>query len=210
MNNKMKETGISLLCESAISESTVIRVTTEKGRCRYHLENSKDFGFNQLAPDGLCIHAFHSAYSSCLRLLYTGKKNNFAARFICPDVKGSVEFETLAVRHSNIRFRLMQTLKYCLRRIGVPCDYLIKRILIKVTNSKNVCPMGHKIGDTFEFNLGDKPEICPASFESVYPVFYAVKLKQALGEADVINTEPLCLECPSHSVNIRYHIPKDK
>lgn len=43
--------------------------------CRYHKKDLQTFSLDQITPDNLCIHAFHSVYSFCLKILYTNKNN---------------------------------------------------------------------------------------------------------------------------------------
>ena len=153
------ESKVSYICKTALELNSRISTVTSQERCRYHSEDSKTFDASQLTPDGLCIHAFHSVYSACLKFLYTEIKNNVETSIVCPETNGSVEFEVMGVKHANIRHRVLNTLKYYLRRVGIPCDYQMRRIFIKVTSVKKPCPMKHREGDIFEFNLGNKPEM---------------------------------------------------
>ncbi|MFH1905657.1 MAG: hypothetical protein ABIK53_09090 [bacterium] len=197
----------TLLCRTALAQGAKIMATRSKQGCRYHMKDTEIFNFSQLTPEGLCIHAFHSVYASCLKLLYTGKKNNIETPIFCPNTNGSIEFEIIGKKHSNILQRLLNGLKYYLRCMGIPCDYQIKRIFIKVTGVKDVCPMGHKEGDIFEFNLGNKSEICPASFESLYPMICSLSLQEQFKKEVTGQNNSVCLQCPSHLVSIKYSIP---
>lgn len=107
------------------------------------------------------------------------------------------------MKHTSIINRI----KYFLRLIGIPCDYQLKQIFIKVIGSKKPCPMGHKKGDMFEFNLGNKEEICPVSFESLYPIIYSLNIRKLNKPiSNVEDKEPICINCPSHTVSIKYNI----
>lgn len=196
----------SYLCKTALKLKGRINVMISLKRCRYYKESSKVYDFKKLTAGGLCIHAFHSVYSSCLRLLYTQDKNNIKTSIVCPNVDDYVEFEVVQVKYSDVKQRILNTLKYYLRKIGVPCDYLMHQVFIKVTSVNKHCLMNHQVGDTFEFNLGQSVEICPASFESLYPVIYSLNLQNQFKQDLLEDNESLCLVCPSHMVNIKYHI----
>ena len=194
------------LCNTALNFDAKILTVASKQRCRYHAKNSEIFNSSQFTPDGLCIHAFHAIYPSCLKVLYTEKNNNIESSIVCPDTEGAVEFEVFGVKHSDITRRLYNSMKCYLRRLGIPCDYQLKRIIIKVTCTTGKCPKGHKKSDTFEFNLGGKSEICPASFESIYPSISSLGQKNSLNLTDGEGHRSVCMVCPSHKVSINYKI----
>ncbi len=57
-----------------MSDQKITGESSGKG-CRYHKKGLQTFSLDQITPDNLCIHAFHSVYSSCLKLFYTNKNN---------------------------------------------------------------------------------------------------------------------------------------
>ncbi|MGD9015457.1 MAG: hypothetical protein PVI33_05500 [Candidatus Omnitrophota bacterium] len=207
MQNNLNQSPPSLLCKTAlINKGELLAISSKKG-CRYHRHGTKTFYFNQLTPDRLCIHAFHSAYATCLRLLYTQTKDNSDNVFVCPSPEESIKFKIITMAHTNIKFKLINAIKYLLRLIGIPCDYQLKRIFIKVAGGQRPCPMGHKQGDVFEFNLGNKQEICPASFECLYPTIYALNIKRLDAPFSKIESKQhVCINCPSHKDTIKYDI----
>ena len=186
----------SVLCETAslMREGKLTAIKRRKG-CRYHNKDSEVFYFNQLTPDGLCMHAFHSAYSTCLSAIYADTRNNFEKFVMCPDVEKSIKFKIIIMKHLDIKFRVINRIKHFLALLGIPCDCQLKRVFIMVVGGLGRCPLGHKEKDMFEFNLGNKKEICPASFETLYPIIYSTDKK-----------EQICVNCPSDSVSINYYL----
>lgn len=199
---------ISLICKTSLMQKVrVLAVKTRKG-CRYHREDSKTFSFKKLTPDGLCMHAFHAVYASCLELLYAPGADCCEKIFVCPDIDNAVRFMLITKGHAHIKTRLINTIKYFLRSMGVPCDYQLRRIFIKVIGAKRPCPLGHKKGDIFEFNLGEKDEICPASFESLYPAVYSLHMGQINKNVscDQDGLTRICIHCPSNEDGAKYDV----
>jgi uncharacterized repeat protein (TIGR04076 family) len=206
----LKHNAFSLLCKTALmNKSKFLAMSPQKG-CRYHKESSRLFHFNQLTPNGLCIHAFHSVYPACLKLLYAHIPNEIENTYICPDIEKSIQFKVFRTKHKGIKIWLINRIKYSLKRIArfVRCDYQIGRIFIKVIGEESPCPMGHKIGDIYEFNIGDKKEVCPAAVESLYPVIYSLNLKKVNEPSLKTGNKAAaaCVNCPSHIGTIKYDI----
>lgn len=201
--------GESFICQTAMLKGMQVTATKSQRRCRYHRLDSEKYHLDQLSPDGLCMHAFHSAYATCLKFLYSDRCHNRESVLMCPEARVSLRFKVMTADHSRLTERLRNKFKYYLRRIGIPCDYQSKRILIKIISSQSPCPKGHQAGDTFEFNLGNKSEICPASFESLYPVVYGTHARIILQQHSGIEKNGECLYCPSHAVGIRYRLARE-
>ena len=83
------------------------------------------------------------------------------------------------------------------RLIGKPQDIIDKNVNIKVLEVNGKCPINIVKGDKFRFNIDDKQELCPASFNLLLPFILSKLANQ---------NENMVLQCPSDACRIRYKI----
>lgn len=150
-----------------------------KGRCRY---NKKLRRLARVCPDGLCPHAYNSAYKLALTLLYDGVVKNPIVK--CP--KGRVGMVVCA--KDEVLKPLLNLAESVFQAAGCPKDIIDKRVYIKVISSHG-CPKNVEEGRVFEFNTRDREMMCPTALHSMLGV---------IGQVNIF-------VCPANTV--KYHIP---
>lgn len=161
--------GISYSCDKKCNLSTVepcdpfnasVDVVEIKGRCRY---NKRLRRLARVCPDGLCQHAYNSAYKLALTLLYGGVVKNPIVR--CP--KGRVGMVVYA--KDEALKPLLNLAESVFHAVGCPKDIIDKRVYIKVISSHG-CPKNVEEKRVFEFNTRDREIMCPTALHSMLGV----------------------------------------
>lgn len=136
--------------------------------CRYHKWPTRTkYTNNLLAPKGMCIDLFHSAYPSCLSLLY-GAKFNEKVIISCPNPDAGICIEL--TRHPTKTKYLRKFIVRLLSKIGRDIELPDTEIIMTIINDNNAgCLYAYKKGCKFKFNLWSGRELCPATFDAVYP-----------------------------------------
>jgi uncharacterized repeat protein (TIGR04076 family) len=153
--------------------------------CRYHRLVGQEFQASQLLPPGCCPHLFIAAYAHSLGILYDaafdGKTPAGPVLVTCPSAAAAVKVRVLK-RYTfpePIRELKKLAIRVC-HKLGIPAEYPDRNVFLKVVQVEGVCPRGLRPGTEFTFNLMNRSELCPASFQAFYPVALQ---KQARGAA---------------------------
>jgi len=150
-----------------------------KKKCRYHKKGGQSFTLDAIAPAGLCLDAFHIAYPYCLTLLYDGDFNASCHRpcdanrviIQCPRGKMKMEVARIHLLPKTVK-TLKTAAEKAFKKLFYPPDVIDYKIRIKIIEAADGCP--HKPGELYYMNIRDTNELCPASFDAVYP-FLGVK-----------------------------------
>ena len=179
-----------------------IRVVGWKRSCRYHRKIGQELPFKKIVPDGFCIFAYHTLYPHALSLLYDGGNPDKKLEVFCPASKNSIVMSVTAhPRRLGFLYNLAEKI---LRIACMPQDIIDKRVKIEVIDVKGKCPIGIEKGSCFEFNIGDKLELCPASFNTILP-FLLAKLSNPTNDASI---ECPAIQCPADACRIQYEIER--
>lgn len=155
-----------------------------------------DFEATKITPNNLCLHAFRSIYHLCLSKLYFSKSIEEES-FRCPSTETKVYLSVEKVPHKDLKTRFLNFLRQIALFLRIPNDLKETKIKINVTKVEGDCPKGHRVGDEFYFNLGDKEEMCPASTFSLYTFLFGKRGSSSY-------------QCPSHLVSVKYNISEVK
>lgn len=170
------------------------------GKCRYH-KCKENFPSTAISPDGLCPAAFNVLYPHCLSMLSRGKYpkegNKDVCKIKCPGKPGRVQFN---IFRKSFKRRGIEKLKLYFKKfvdLFIPVGLLERRVFIEVVKVDS-CPFNYEQGREFEVNIGDKKEICPAAFYSLYP-FY-------LSFIDKAKNSNCLVPCPDYNANIVFQL----
>ncbi|MBI5562816.1 MAG: TIGR04076 family protein [Deltaproteobacteria bacterium] len=157
-------------------EQYSVDAETLRGPCRYHkrpVDNLKT------GPEGLCKDAHHALYPYALELLYDGippDADRGALTVNCPGVTNKVVFR---IEKRGAMPRWLKAARDAAAKIFevafYPVDLMDGKVTYAVDRVDGSCPAGHRAGDVYGFNAGDKKELCPASFHAVYPYIFLKK-----------------------------------
>jgi len=164
----MNEAKTSMDVCTANKDSLKIQLTDCAHICRYHKYPKRtQYNNSLLAPKGMCVDLFHSAYPHCLSMLYS-KAHPEGIIAYCPNPEGNVAVE----------IKRKPLITGILRRFGV---WLAARFGFKiecpdagitmtvVSDAEFNCQREYKKGKRFKFNIWLGREMCPATFDAVYP-----------------------------------------
>ena len=192
-----------------------VKTEVLKKRCKYHKRAGEKYDMDSLGPPGLCLDAYHVAYPYCLALLYDAEFTKSDERYHhtdsqrdrvlvqCPNPKERVVME---IRRYYVLPKAVKSLKNLAERIleklSFPVDVIEYRIGIMVVEVKGNCPHSHKVGEKFWFNIrtrlfwlnGRQEEICPASFDQLYPFIALARRGVKIPWSN--NGSSACLNCP--------------
>ncbi len=161
-----KSSDASDVC-SSFSEETAAAETI-KGPCRYH---TRPVSGIKAAQKGFCLDAYHTVYPYGLAALYGAGSE--VTEVNCPGVENNVTFKVERFGEQGPFIRSLKSLAAkVFEKVFHPVDLFDYSVSYTVTGVKGACPFGHKSGDSFEFNIKRKTELCPASFHSVYPYLF--------------------------------------
>ena len=169
-----------------------------KKKCRYHKRENQVYSSDSIAPKGLCFDAFHAAYPYCLALLYdadfTGSCHKNAGKdeveIQCP--MGCMRMRVTRIHSLPKPVKFLKTAaEKIFKRLLFPPDVPDYRIRIMVEESSSECP--HKGGEEYYLNIRKTSELCPASFDALYPF---------LGVTDM-----RLVHCPDHE-GILYEVAR--
>lgn len=149
-----------------------------RGECRYHL-SSKPVEKIDAGPPGFCQDAHHAAYPYALELIYNAAPSWAKADGVtiqCPGVTNKVVFRIQRrwTAPSWLR-RLKGAAAQVVGALAHPVDIIDCAVSYSVVSVDGCCPAGHKIADTYEFNMNKMTELCPASFHALYPYLFLKK-----------------------------------
>lgn len=145
-----------------------------KKRCRYHKREGQTYTCDSIAPKGLCLDAFHVVYPCCLALLYdadfTGSCHESAGRdevaIQCP--MGCMRMRVTRIQSLPKPVKFLKTsAEKIFKKLFFPPDVPDYKIRILVEESSDECP--HKSGEEYYLNIRNTSELCPASFDALYP-----------------------------------------
>lgn len=174
--------------------------------CRYYKYPTRRFFTNDtLAPKGMCIDLFHSAYPTCLSLLYGGKYNGKVIVF-CPnpDANFSVEITKKSTKTKIFRrFVAWLLSKFYERIVQIPDTEIIMTIR---NNTNSNCIYSYKKGQKFKFNIWFGREVCPGLFDVLYPSIHNL-IRNGNIPWGVINKKNVII-CPDPKRNITMSISK--
>lgn len=152
-------------------ENKSIKTALVKSPCRYHLNSG---GTVRVAPRGFCLDALHTIYPYGLALLYDASFKNGGSdssiSVCCPNSKNKVIFEVKRIQAVSNGIKILKDIfAKIFGTLFYPVDMINYRVIYTVSGIRGKCPVGHKVGEEFEFNIWDREELCPASFHSVFP-----------------------------------------
>ncbi len=161
--------GQTRICTRETEGGLDLRLTRCAHVCRYHKYPRRTaYSDGLMAPKGLCIDLFHSAYPACLSLLYS-PEDRVKSTAWCPNPEANVSVET-EKRPTKTR-ALRRLLVKILGMLGHPtaeCPDSMIVLTIRTGDAAN-CPCSHSEGQEFKFNIWLGRELCPATFDAVYP-----------------------------------------
>ena len=171
---------LDLTCSS--SNNLDLEVVNKEGRCNYHTVGAHVCN-NHLVPFGLCDEAYHSIYPYALGLLYGAsfqKTNKDEVVVRCPSKHEYIVLKIYCKR-INWKMYLLNIIKNIVNKFK-PVSIARHRIVIEVVEIEGKCDAGIKVGQKFDFNLGDLQltlnkiislgsdnSCCPAAFNNIYP-----------------------------------------
>ena len=181
-----------------MSKKVIIKLRTHDPKCKYtcHKVGGGVFDAELLAPKGMCLHAYFSAYPYCLSLMYGAEfifmPDPNTITFQCPSPIDPVVMEARRVKLDEKKIKVIIEVK--------------DRIPLKNAcedSCHGICPM--KSGQEFEFNhMGQRPEICPAGFMHIFPYLTAL-----LGGGKVpwqTGNNSFLVHCPDEKINVSYEV----
>ena len=177
-----------------------------KHRCIYHKRVNKNrYNFGSIAPRHLCPDLFFTAYPYCLAFLYDavidGKRNRVLS---CPNPEANVKIRVqIKPRIVKPIFNKLESLA---RKYWRPLSLTDKRIILKIVSVDGNCPRKHTPNQQFEFNISFFPELCPASFHSIYPFVFLIARKMSSRFSDTENS--IHVGCPDAKNAVTYKIEK--
>lgn len=206
-------------CEYSLSLKSMpicLKCVKKVGRCGYHVEN-QEYNLSGLCPAGLCPEAYHNIYFVSLGLLFNAKYKEERLVVKCPGEANYVVFKA-SFEKLNLRFRIFNIIKSLFRWAYPGQVYRYGRLAWTVMEMKGACPFGLAIGLRFYVNMGNiqltkqwlfpmgqPQELCPASFDSLFPNLHTWRLERRFpyseGNADKI-------QCPDHLVNITFEVTR--
>lgn len=177
-------------CKNLDKSQSCMEITPTNRRCRYHKRKAR-LPVCKMAPDGLCPEAFHAVFplgfamfSAERKILPDGNKVR------CP--AGRVVFELQRCPFLDIA-QLPRQILHRIINLFYPLEVLRWKVIIKVLTS-NDCPYAYSPGATFEVNMGQTDDLCPAAFNSIYPVVAPNVFDE--------NSREVALACPDHKTNV--------
>lgn len=136
--------------------------------CRYHkFPARRRYAAGLLAPRGMCIDLFHAAYPYCLSLLYGGKFSE-PIMVSCPNPEAQVaiRLDKVATKTRVLRKCMVKLSRWLGREIECPSE----SIVMSVVSCDNAhCLYTFTTGQKFKFNIWLGREVCPATFDAMYP-----------------------------------------
>lgn len=161
-------------------------ITKKFGKiCKYHKRAGQKYSANDIIKD-FCFDAFYTAYPYCLAFLYNAKfphKNNITLS--CPQQKGVVFTLERLRRWNPLVVLLLKLLKKASKQFSYPLDIEDHQVKLTVIENNGSCPKAYQPGKSYEFNIRQLDQLCPASFYQLYP-FIVSGLKN------------IKLHCPDH------------
>lgn len=195
------------LCTSD-KENLSINLSNCTRLCRYHkYPRRKSYNNRLLAPKGMCIDLFHSAYPHCLSLLYDA---TYPKKVIvtCPNPDANVSIE-IKKKLTKTRY-LRRFLVWLLAKFGYEIEFPDKDITMTVRNKeKSKCLYSHKKGQSFQFNIWLGRELCPATFDALYPSIHNLMRGGCIPWHQEKN-DGNKIVCPDPKSNITMSISKKK
>lgn len=179
-------------------------------RCRYH-RRRQDFSSAMIFPDKLCPSAFGILYPYCLSMLSRAKfpieNGKEVCRVSCPGMPSQVEFNIFRRPYKKRAFGKIAFYFKKILNFFMPVELLEHKVYIEVVKGSDGCPFSYNKGRIFEFNIGDKKEICPAALYSLYPFYLAFldKNRHLEGHRQAGNLS--CrMSCPDYRANIAFNL----
>ena len=182
-----------------------LKVVSSKGKCKYHPKVGQRVSLLRSIPKGMCPYLYVAAYPYALSLLYDAEfswrkkidKDTVVAQ--CCRPFNQMAFEVKRIANPKINKILLE--KFEEERFKI----YIK--LIEKKGKKSDCSdcLGYKsmiVGNTFEFNRGDLPEICPAAFNSFFPIL-----------VEIMNTKKWAVRkfaCPDPKTDVIFEVTKNE
>lgn len=183
-----------------------ISVVSHNQACRYYKKPGSVIKRSKWVPAGFCLPAYYYAYPNALSLTYDGRgdkqdKKEQIDYLVCP---GNEQVKMEIKTQRNSLTPIMNLMERILRFIGRPKDAIDKEVKIKVIENMN-CPQELELNQTFNFNLHDKTEICPAVWYNFFP--YLVMLsKGAFPYWSSKESQSIDVHCPDAGAEIIHRI----
>jgi uncharacterized repeat protein (TIGR04076 family) len=181
-----------------MNNKIIVKLATHDPKCKYqcHKTPGAVFSLEDLAPRGICHHAYFAAYPYCLSLMYQARfefmPDADTVSFQCPSPVRPVVMLAQRVRVDEKRIKVI-----------VKITERIERPERADPGFCASCPV--EPGQEFEWNhMGQRPEICPAGFLHLFPylttLLHGGKPPWSTGEKSFL------VHCPDEKINISYEI----
>lgn len=184
-----------------------IRVVDFKNPCLFYRKKGEEFQLREAMPEGVCPDLFFHIYPQYLSLIYDGKpltnEGNSSVLLRCPGTTGKTYWE---VRGKKLVLSpLINLAERFFRKIGMPKDFIDKKIVISLKKVEGNCPRGYSKPVSFSFNqyshLWGRRFFCPAVFYTLYPFIKSFVAHPEGGGHAVI-------QCPADNSSISFTILK--
>ena len=189
-----------------------IKIADIETKCKYHKKRGQVYPVWAMVPKGMCRELFYAAYPASLAVLYNGKPLPWR-----PRKKGIDEMTATCVAPNGIKVKikakeilpaplriLKELVEELCKKFYRAYDAPFRKVVIEVINKSPVCPKNYKAGNSFEFNIGKKDELCPAGFNAVYPYFRLLKEERKIEGSQ----GSLSVHCPDY-VGVTYEVKAD-
>lgn len=175
--------------------------------CRYHKYPKRTSYTNDtLTPKGMCIDLFHSAYPYCLSLLY-GAAYAKKIRVCCPNPAAYVSIEVNR-KPTKTRY-LREFMIWLLAKFGYRIDFPSMNIIMAISeDASSGCFYSYKKGQTFKFNIWLGRELCPATFDALYPSVHNLMRGGKIPWSSLGNSDNKII-CPDPGSNITMSINQE-
>lgn len=180
-----------------MDKDIIIKMHTFDPKCKYKLhQRPGSFKASLLAPKGMCLDAYFSAYPYCLGLMYGAQfrfmKDPNTITFQCPSPTRPIVIEARRIRLGRKRIKVMMRVIDILR-LKNSCE----------DSCKGRCSA--KIGQEFEFNhMGQCPQMCPAGFLHIFP--YLTTLLRGGRVPWATGKNSFLVHCPDERINVSYEV----
>ncbi|MBF0247641.1 MAG: TIGR04076 family protein [Alphaproteobacteria bacterium] len=175
-----------------------VTLTHISGGCKYHRTVGERFRLQDLAPEGLCLHAYFTAYPYILGMLHKVefdwmKDNPDHVYAQCPALSSPRILDIHREIDAEGRFHVRVSVDGINDAVDIPgairCD----------------CPHGG--GETFEVNQGDGNGFCPAAFNQLFP--YLSSFLNGGQSQFLPQGHEFIGVCPDNNNNVTFKIAKE-
>lgn len=175
-----------------------VTLTHISGGCKYHRNTGETFKLEEMAPKGLCLHAYFTAYPYVLGMLHnvqydwmTDNPDHVYAQ--CPALVTPRVIDIYREHDDDGNLKVF-----------VRIDSINEEVNIKGAKK---CDCPHAGGETFEVNQGDGQGFCPAAFNQLFPY---IKNFVAGGTSEFLSdSNEFIGVCPDNNNNVTFKVVRE-